>query len=144
MGVLDDLVLARTDYEQGDWAAALEIWSDIEPADMSADDLHEAALAAYLLGRRDASVDFHQRGFALYQQAGTAAGAMRCCFHLAMIFGTGGEHALESGWTTRAERLLDDHGRRRGRARVCRAPAHVPPARVGQRAGRRRGRTSRH
>ena len=33
---------------------------------------------------------------------------MRCCFHLAMIFGTGGEHALESGWTTRAERLLDD------------------------------------
>ncbi len=35
---------------------------------------------------------------------------MRCCFHIAMIFGTGGEHALEGGWTTRAERLLDDLG----------------------------------
>ena len=108
MGLVDDLVRARTDYEQGDWTAALDIWSDIEPDDMSADDLHDAAVAAYLLGRRDASVDFHQRAFALYQQSGTAVGAMRCCFHLAMIFGSGGEHALESGWTTRAERLLDD------------------------------------
>ena len=75
---------------------------------MSADDLHDAGVAAYLLGRRDASVDFHQRGFALHQQAGTAAGAMRCCFHLAMIFGTGGETHWQSGWTTRADRLLDD------------------------------------
>ena len=33
---------------------------------------------------------------------------MRCCFHLAMIFGTGGEPALARGWTARADRLLDD------------------------------------
>ena len=110
MGVVDDLAQARTDYEQGDWSAALDIWSDIEIDDMSADDLHAAAVAAYLLGRRDASVDFHQRGFALYQEQGAAAGAMRCCFHLAMIFGTGGEHALARGWTARAERLLDELG----------------------------------
>jgi len=108
VGVVDDLAQARADYEQGDWSAALDIWSDIEIADMTADDLHAAAVAAYLLGRRDASVDFHQRGFALYQEQGAAAGAMRCCFHLAMIFGTGGEHALARGWTTRAERLLDE------------------------------------
>ena len=62
--MVDDLAQARTDYEQGDWTAALDIWSDIEPDQMSADDLHDAALAAYLLGRRDASVDFDQRGFA--------------------------------------------------------------------------------
>ena len=110
MGMVDDLAQARTDYEQGDWSAALDIWSDIEIDDMSADDLHAAAVAAYLLGRRDASVDFHQRGFALYQKQGAVAGAMRCCFHLAMIFGTGGEHALARGWTTRAERLLDERG----------------------------------
>jgi hypothetical protein len=95
--MVDDLAQARTDYEQGDWTAALDIWSDIEPDDMSADDLHHAALTAYLLGRRDTSVDFHQRAFSLYMQAGTPAGAMRCCFHLAMIFGTVGEHALEGG-----------------------------------------------
>ena len=108
MGLVDDLTQARADYEQGDWTAALDVWSDIEPDDLSAEDLHDAALAAYLLGHRDASVDFHQRGYARYQQAGSAAGAMRCCFHLAMIFGSGGEHALERGWTTRAERLLDE------------------------------------
>jgi len=107
VGMVDDLAQARTDYERGEWSAALDIWSDIEPDDMSADDLHAAAVAAYLLGRRSASVDFHQRAFALYQNAGVAAGAMRCCFHLAMIFGTGGDHALARGWTTRAERLLD-------------------------------------
>ncbi|WP_244930696.1 helix-turn-helix transcriptional regulator [Nocardioides sp. W7] len=108
MGVIDDLVQARTDYERGDWTAALDLWSDLQPDQMSADDLRDAALAAYLLGRREASVDFHQRAFSLYQQAGSGAGALSCCFHLAMIFGSGGEHALESGWTTRAERLLDD------------------------------------
>ncbi|QMW67927.1 response regulator transcription factor [Mumia sp. ZJ1417] len=106
MGVVEDLVRARRDFEQGEWAAALDIWSDSAPDEMSADDLHAAGLAAYLLGRRDACVDFHQRSFALYEQAGETSGAMRCCFHLAMIFGSGGEHALESGWTTRAERLL--------------------------------------
>lgn len=110
MGVVDDLAQARTDYERGDWSVALDIWSGVKLDDMSADDLHAAGVAAYLLGRRDASVDFHQRGFALYQQTGGAAGAMRCCFHLAMIFGTGGEHALARGWTTRAERLLDELG----------------------------------
>ena len=62
--MVDDLAQARTDYERGDWTAALDIWSDIEPDQMSADDLHDAGVAAYLLGRRDASVDFHQRGFA--------------------------------------------------------------------------------
>ena len=108
MGLVDDLRQARTDHERGDWAAALDIWSDIEPDQMSADDLHDAGVAAFLLGRRDASVDFHQRGFAQHQQAGTAAGAMRCCFHLAMIFGASGEAALAHGWTARADRLLDD------------------------------------
>ncbi len=108
MGMVDELRQARTDYELGDWSAALDIWSDIDPDQMSADDLHDAGVAAYLLGRRDASVDFHQRGFARHQQAGTTAGAMRCCFHLAMIFGTNGEAALAHGWTARADRLLGD------------------------------------
>lgn len=108
MGVVDDLQQARADYEQGDWSAALDIWSGVEPAGMSADDLRNAATVAFLLGRREVSVDFHQRGYALYQDEGAAAGALRCCFHLAMIFGTGGEPALSGGWTTRAERLLED------------------------------------
>lgn len=108
MGVVDDLVQARTDYEQGDWSAALDIWSGVEPAGMRADDLHDAGVAAYLLGRRDASVDYEQRAFAACQEAGDLTGAIRCCFHLAMVFGTSGEAALARGWTARADRILDD------------------------------------
>jgi DNA-binding CsgD family transcriptional regulator len=107
MGVLEELERARADYERGDWAAALRFWSDLEPDDMGADDLQAAAHAAFLLGRRDSAVDFYQRGFAAYQQAGLASGAVRCCYHLAMIFRSGGEHSLGRGWTSRAERLLD-------------------------------------
>lgn len=108
MGVVEDLGQARTDYEQGNWTTALDIWSDIEADQMSADDLHDAALATYLLGRRVASVQFAQRSFARRLGTGDVTGAIRCCFHLAMIFGTGGEPAQAGGWTTRAERLLDD------------------------------------
>ena len=38
----------------------------------------------------------------------TRRGGVACAFHLAMIFGTGGEPAMASGWTSRAERLLDE------------------------------------
>ena len=31
VGVVEDLVQARTDYERGDWTAALDVWSDVEP-----------------------------------------------------------------------------------------------------------------
>ncbi|MBB2923218.1 LuxR family transcriptional regulator [Cellulomonas cellasea] len=108
MGVVDDLAQARAAYERSDWTSALDVWSDIEPDEMSADDLHDAGVAAHLLGRRDASIDFHHRGFVQHQHAGTAAGAMRCCFHLAMIFSAGGEASLAHGWTARADRILPD------------------------------------
>lgn len=108
MGMIEDLMQARTSYEHGDWTAALDIWSDINLDDMSADDLHAAALTAYLLGRRAASVDYGQRAFAASQQADDQTGGIRCCFHLAMVFGMNGEAALARGWTARADRLLDD------------------------------------
>ena len=108
MGVIDDLAQARTDYERGEWSAALDIWSDVDPAGMRPEDLHDAGVAAYLLGRRDTSVDYEQRAFAACQEAGDVTGAIRCCFHLAMVFGTSDEAALAQGWTARADRLLED------------------------------------
>lgn len=108
MRLIDDLVQARTDYESGDWAAALDIWSDVDLSAMSSQDLQDAGLAAYLLGHRDAAVDYEQRAFAVCQQAGDPAGMIRCCFHLAMVFGSSGEAALAQGWTARADRILDD------------------------------------
>jgi ATP/maltotriose-dependent transcriptional regulator MalT len=108
VGMVEDLMQARTEFETGDWSGALDVWSGVDPADMSTDDLHDAASAAYLLGRRDASVDYEGQAFAGRQQAGDPAGAIRSCFHLAMVFGTNGETALAQGWTARADRLLGE------------------------------------
>ena len=104
--MVDDLTQARADYERGDWTAALDIWSGAEPASLTTGDLYDAALATYLLGRHDASVHFAQRSFSGFIETGDETGAIRCCFHLAMIFGAGGESAQADGWTARAERLL--------------------------------------
>ena len=42
MGVLDDLARARTDYERGDWAAALDTWSGVDATRSAVDDLRGA------------------------------------------------------------------------------------------------------
>ena len=107
MGVLDDLARARTDYERGDWAAALDTWAGVEQRNLGVDDLRGAAEAAYLVGRRDEAIDRYQRAFVLCEDGGDPAGAVGCAFHLAMIFGTGGEPAMAAGWTSRAQRMLD-------------------------------------
>jgi ATP/maltotriose-dependent transcriptional regulator MalT len=110
MGVLEELARARTDYERGDWAAALDSWSGLVPDEMGAEDLRAAAITAYLVGRRDAAVDYFQRAFHLFESAGDHATAARCCFHLGMILGTGGEPALAAGWGARAGRLVEGLG----------------------------------
>ena len=108
MGVVDELVQARVDYERGEWAAALDTWSGVQPDALGVEDLRSAALSAYLLGRVEDAVGYHQRAFRLCEEAGDRAGAARCAFHLAMMLATSGEEALAGGWTARAERLLDE------------------------------------
>ena len=110
MGVLEDLARARSDYERGDWAAALDSWSGVVPDEMGADDLRAAATSAYLVGRRDLAIDLFQRAFHLFESVGDRSGAVRCCFHLSMILGTGGEPALAAGWGARAGRLVEELG----------------------------------
>lgn len=110
MGVVDELVQARADYERGDWVAALDTWSGLEADQMGAADLRGAALSAYLLGRPEDAVAYQQRAFRLSEDAGEPADAVRSAFHLAMILGTLGEPALAGGWTARAERIVDEMG----------------------------------
>jgi len=106
MGVVEDLVRARADFERGDWATALDSWSGLPPDRLGADDLWAAGVTAYLVGRREVAVDRHQRAFRLREDAGDRAGAIRSAFHLSMLFATGSEPALAAGWTARAGRLL--------------------------------------
>ena len=111
MGVVDELLRARADFERGEWTAALQAWSGVEPDRLSADDLSALGVAAFLVGRREVAVETFQRAFRSCEGSGDLAGAIASAFHLSMLFGTGGEPALAAGWTARAQRLLEELGR---------------------------------
>jgi DNA-binding CsgD family transcriptional regulator len=131
MGVVDELLQARVDYERGDWAAALDTWSCVEPDDMDVEDLRGAAAAAYLLGRREVAIGYYQRAFRLCERAGDPGGAVRCAFHVAMSFDENGEPALAAGWAARAERLVGEMGpdpMERGYAAFLRMYSHIRDA----------------
>ena len=49
-----------------------------------------------------------QKAFHSYVDRGERAAAARCAWWLGMIFASIGEPALAAGWTSRAERLLDE------------------------------------
>jgi DNA-binding CsgD family transcriptional regulator len=110
MGVVDELVEARKDYERGDWARALDTWAGLDADVMDAAALLGAAASAYLLGRPTDAVGYYQRAFRLSTDAGDLGGGVRSAFHLAMIHANSGEPSLAAGWTTRAARLVDELG----------------------------------
>ncbi len=108
MDVVADLVRARREYEEGAWAAALDVWSGVAPDRMTPRDCEDAGEAAFLLGRRDDAQAAWQRAYAAHQDAGDTEGAVRAAFHLAMTLTLTGEPAMGGGWAARAHRLADD------------------------------------
>jgi DNA-binding CsgD family transcriptional regulator len=110
MSVVDDLVAARAKYEQGDWAAAFEGWSELDPAELTDTDLAKLATAAYLLGQHDTCVAALQRCFQLRIDTGAREAAARCAFWLAYVSLTTWQRAVGRGWTARARRLVDELG----------------------------------
>ena len=85
MGVVDELVRARAEFERGEWSAALDRWSAVDADGLTADDLESSAAAAHLLGRMDDAVERYRRAFDARVSEGDTAGAARCAFHLSMI-----------------------------------------------------------
>ena len=137
MGVLEDLARARTDYERGDWAAALDSWSGVVPDEMGADDLRAAAITAYLLGRRDAAVDYFQRAFHLFESAGRPVDGGPLL--LPPGDDPGHRRRARAGGRVGGPRRSAGRGagRRRGGGRVRRLPADAWPPRCRRLAGRR-------
>ena len=82
MGVLEDLDRARETYERGDWGAAFDRWSSLDPVTLSADDLVAMATTAELLDRRDDAADALQRAYRLNLDAGDTRAAARCACEL--------------------------------------------------------------
>jgi DNA-binding CsgD family transcriptional regulator len=106
VGVVDELVRARAEFERGEWSAALDRWSAVEPAGLTADDLESSAAAAHLLGRMTDAVERYRRAFDVRLSEHDTAGAARCAFHLSMIGRTSGDHSAAAAWLSRGDRLV--------------------------------------
>ena len=109
MGVVE-LDQARTAFDQGDWDVAFDGWSAADLDVLSPADLEDLATAAELLGRHDDTVRALQKAFVSSQATGDFARAVTCAFRLAMTSATHGEPAMSAGWTSRAEKLVDEIG----------------------------------
>ncbi|WP_457253146.1 helix-turn-helix transcriptional regulator [Pedococcus sp. P5_B7] len=110
MGVVDELIRARETYERGDWVAAFQTWSDVEPDALDAADQTRLAYTAYLLGRREDCVAALQRAFRTHVDSGDSAAAAHSAVWLAMVHARVGELSVAGGWAVRAEGLLAEAG----------------------------------
>ncbi len=110
MGVLEDLHRAREAFERREWVSAYRALSDVDDAQLAADDFAALATAAYLLGHQNDVVQALQRAHRSYLDRGDVRSAARAAVWLCSVLWHGGEMAIGSGWLSRAERLLDDLG----------------------------------
>jgi DNA-binding CsgD family transcriptional regulator len=110
MGVLEDLHRAREAFERREWVAAYRTLSDLDDAELAADDFAALATTAYLLGRHNDVVQALQRAYQSYREQGDVRGAARAAVWLTTVLWNSGETAIGRGWLSRAERLLDDLG----------------------------------
>jgi DNA-binding CsgD family transcriptional regulator len=108
MGVVDELLRARAEFERGDWASAFAHWSAVDPDGLTPDDLESAGSAAQLLGRRDDAVDRFRRAFDGWTATGEVAAAARIAFRLSMVLRITSDHSAASAWLARGERLVAD------------------------------------
>jgi DNA-binding CsgD family transcriptional regulator len=128
MGVIDELHRAREAYERQEWVTAYSALSDLDDAELAAEDFDALATTAYLLGRRNDCVQALQRAYQVHLHADDRLSAVRAAFWLGLVLFMGGEPAVGGGWIARAERLLDEDGLdvvERGYLLVPRLFAHV-------------------
>ena len=107
MNVVDELVRAREAFDRRDWVAAYEGLSVAGDDALLAADFADLATAAFLVGRHNDCIQALQRAYQAHLQTGDPPAAVRSAFWLAMTLTDRGEHAVASGWISRAERLLE-------------------------------------
>jgi DNA-binding NarL/FixJ family response regulator len=101
----------RAAFERQAWGEAFRGLSaaDIEPG-LGLEDSERLAVAAYLVGRNEESVEAWTRAHLECVELGDVARAARCAFWLAFGLLNRGDLARGGGWIDRAQRLLDDAG----------------------------------
>jgi DNA-binding CsgD family transcriptional regulator len=110
MSMLEDLRHAREAYERREWVSAYRALSDLDDAELAAEDFMALATTAHLLGHRNDCIQALQRAFQAHHDSGNVLGAVRAACSLIAVLWLGGEVAIGSGWLARVERLLDQHG----------------------------------
>jgi DNA-binding CsgD family transcriptional regulator len=108
MGVVEDLHRARKAYERREWVSAFRALSDLDQAELQAEDFAALATTAYLLGRRNDCVHALQRAYQASVDAGDPLAAVRSAYLLTLTLWDAGEMAVGNGWLARSARLLDD------------------------------------
>ena len=102
----------RESFGRQAWGDA---WSQLSAADselrLEVEDLERLAVAAFLTGRTEESVDVWARAHHLCLRLGDVVRAGRCAFWSAFILLNEGQLARGGGWIHRARRLLDESAR---------------------------------
>lgn len=102
---------ARRAFEQKAWATCHEQMaaSDrVEP--LGPEDLECFAMAAYLTGRHEESVELWSRAHRQFVSRGEIRSAVRCAFWIGFGLLLRGESARGGGWIARGHRLLENAG----------------------------------
>lgn len=107
--------LGRTELEQGReayrrraWIDALEIFLRIDrETSLGAEDLERLAMSAYLANRDDDCLRALERCHQAYLEQGECLRAVRAAFWLSFRLSMRGEMGPATGWSARAERLME-------------------------------------
>src|SRR5207247_5189746 len=94
--------------DNGDWAAARQLFSQTLERGETPEALEGLAQAAFFLDEAELALDARERAYGGYRDAGRAVDAARVAIALAWDYRTfRGERAVSDGWLARARRLLD-------------------------------------
>jgi DNA-binding CsgD family transcriptional regulator len=105
-----DLEHARECYERRAWCDAYDALSCADHAtQLEAKDLARLATAAYLSGRDAEFLRLHERLHRVLADASDRTGAARSAFWLALTFVIQGQTGQSSAWTSRGQRLIEEH-----------------------------------
>ena len=106
MAGADQRERGRAAYARSAWREAHGELMAAEP--LAADDLERLATAAYMLGRDDEYVAVLERAHHEHLRHGARLRAARCAFWIGINLFIRGTPAGATGWTARAQRLVDE------------------------------------
>ena len=107
---MDDLEHGRECYGRRAWGEAYHaLQSADEATPLQADDLERLATAACLSGREAEFLRILERQYRVHDESGDHVRAARCAFWLALTFLSRGETGQSNAWTSRGQRLVEDH-----------------------------------